>query len=98
MGLDDRTADGQPHAHPVLFGREKGLEYLVGKVDAPATIADFGLYRIPHSAHPDLDSLVAGTSIHRIHAVADEIDQNLLNLDAIERDKGKIAVDLLVDT
>src|SRR5215470_2916711 len=87
VGLDDRTADGQPHAHPVLFRREEGFEYLVRKVDAPATIAYFGLYRIPHPADPDLEDLVTGRSVHRIHAVADEVDQNLLNLDAVERDE-----------
>src|SRR5262249_49650457 len=96
--LDDRTADGQPHAHPVLFRGEERLEYLVRKVDALAAIAYFGLYRIPNAANPDLETLVAGRCVHRIHAVADEVDQNLLNLDAVERHEWKIAFDVLVDT
>ena len=37
---------------------------------------------------------VACNRVHGIHAVADEIDENLLNLDAIERDRRKVAFDL----
>src|SRR4029077_17238319 len=42
--------------------------------------------------------LVTSRGVHRIHAVADEVDQNLLNLDAIERDKRKIPFVPLADT
>ena len=48
--LYNRTADRQPHAHPVLFRREERLEYLVRKLDAPAAVTDLGLDYIPLSA------------------------------------------------
>ena len=43
-------------------------------------------------------TLIVQRRIHRIQAVSDEIDQNLLNLDAIERDKRKVAFDIDVHT
>src|SRR3954465_6195974 len=94
MRLDDRTADREPHAHPVLFRRKKRLEYLVGQFDAWAAIADLGPNRVAHSAHAYPNNPVARHRVHRLHAVADKIDHNLLDLDAIERDKWKAAFDL----
>src|SRR5262249_30890680 len=92
--LDNRTADRQPHTHPMRFRRKERLEYLVGPLDAWAAITDFGLDQIALSAHAKPEESVPRSRVHCIHAVADEIDENLLNLDAIERDKWKVAFDI----
>src|SRR5262245_44903961 len=96
--LDNRTTDRQAHAHPALFRRKERLEYLVRTFDPPAAIADFGLDQIPHSAHAHPDNAVTSNGLHRIDAVAEEIDENLLNLDAVERGMWKVAFDIGVNT
>src|SRR6185295_6041640 len=63
-----------------------------------AAVTDFGLHHISHSAHAHRKNSVARNRVHRVHAIAYEIDQNLLNLDAIERDRWMIAFDVFVDT
>lgn len=40
MRFDDRPADGEPHAHPVLLGREEWLEDAVSVLETGSFIAD----------------------------------------------------------
>src|SRR5690606_4660664 len=96
--LDDRAADGEAHAHPVLFRRKERLEYLLRKRDAATAIADLGLDDASHPAHVYPKKSVARDGFHRLHAVADEVDQNLLDLDAIGRDDRKVAFDIDIHT
>ena len=63
-----------------------------------AAVADFGLDHVTHSAHAHPKNSVARNGVHRLHAIADEIDQDLLDLNAIDRDKRKVAFDVDVHT
>src|SRR5690606_5906107 len=51
-----------------------------------------------HPAHVYPKKSVARDGFHRLHAVADEVDQNLLDLDAIGRDDRKVAFDIDIHT
>lgn len=87
MRFDNRTTNRQSHAHSVLFRREKWLEYSFGKYDALAAVADLDLNRIDIAPNAQPDGLVISDRIHRVHAVADKVDQHLLNLNAVERER-----------
>ena len=73
---------------------KNGSNILSGNSTPAAAVADLGLDHIPHAAHAHPKDPVARNGVHRLHAVANEIDQNLLDLDAIERDGRKVAFDL----
>src|SRR5262245_38179277 len=88
--LDDRTADREPHAHPLLFRREERLEQLVRTRDARAAIADLGLDHIAYPAYAYSENPVTRGGDHCVCGVAHQVDQDLLNLDAVERDERKI--------
>src|SRR5262245_28088538 len=83
--LDDRTADGEPHPHAVLLGREEGLEDPVGVLDAGSGVAYLDADRAALvAARANLEragSLVQ--ALHRLDPVADQVDEHLLHLYAI---------------
>ena len=98
MRLDDRTTDSKAHAHPFLFRREKGFEYSVQVFNAASAIADLDLDSVivwPVHTHPH--DFVALQGVHCVHPVPNEVDQDLLDLDAIEWDRREVAVDIDVD-
>src|SRR5438128_2851024 len=94
MRLDDRTGDSESHAHSLSFCREERVEYLIGMFESRAGVADFNLDCVPCPAHTHPKNLVTGNGVHRLDAVANKIDQHLLDLDAIERDQRKVAFDV----
>ena len=62
-----------------------------------AAVADLGLDRIRHPPHAQGENSGVRRALHRFDPVAHQVDQNLLNLDMIERDERKIAFDVRVD-
>jgi len=91
MSLDDGATDGEADAHALAFRRVEGIEQLgqVLRVDADAGIAH---------GHPDtIAVLVFGSDqqpprpilngSHRIRGVADQVQDDLLELNAIPGDR-----------
>src|SRR6195256_16130 len=78
----------------MLLRREKWFEYPLRTLDTPAVVADLGLDHLRYPAHIQPQNPVARNGAHRLNAVANEIDQHLLNLNAIDRDSRKAAFDL----
>src|SRR5271166_4527096 len=94
MGLDDRAADRQPHAHPVGFGGVEGLERSVEflRFEPRTGVLHFDDYvvRIVYTGDDrKLAWAIAGIS-HRFDGVDNQIDHYLLQLDPIRRDEGQI--------
>ena len=86
MRFDDRTADRQPQSHTAFLGTRKRLEKLrqLRGVDAPAGVGD----RYPDQAvrcacgrYGDVAHVAAGDCLD---AIADQVDQHLLDLDAVD--------------
>jgi hypothetical protein len=98
VGFHDGSADRKPHAHAMLFCREEWIKDPVWELDTLAAITDFDLDDIPCSANTHSENSGARGSVHCIHAVTDKIDENLLELDAIQSDKWKRAFDRNVHT
>src|SRR6267378_5096898 len=80
MRLDDRTADGQPHTSPVIFGRKECIEDLfrllrgkshtgISDRDQQLSIAGF---------RPDGKLTSGSHSLHGIDAVEHKVHENLL--------------------
>jgi hypothetical protein len=86
MGFDDRTADRQSHAYPVGLGRvewvEEALETLRAQSGTRISHNDEHAVRLLHSADHQLAGPLAGVA-HRFDGVDDQVDDNLLQLDAI---------------
>ena len=93
MGLDDGAADGEPHAEAVGLGGEEGVEdffFLIGgDADAAVEDADEELAGgVELGAEDDFAEPEGGIG-HGLHGVANEIDEDLLNLDGIALDTGE---------
>src|SRR4029077_5645528 len=90
MGFDDGADNRQAHSESLIFGREKLFEESLAGFfwNADAMIAHAHLNR----ALPDARGRYFHSALfrrrfgHRIKCVADEIDQDLLNLDGIAFD------------
>src|SRR6266404_1769991 len=92
MRLDDRATDGQPHTGPVILGSKECPEDLVRLLrgqshtgiadrDQQLTIAGFRL---------DGKLTSATRFLHGIDAIKHEVHENLLQLDTVYHDLGKI--------
>ena len=89
MGFDDRAADGQTHAHAVWLGREEAVEQAVEVLrdDSRAAVLD-GAAQCHGMRHggPDGDpALCASRLLHGLYGVDDEVDNHLLELDAVSQ-------------
>src|SRR5450631_4592112 len=93
VGLDDRSADRQAHAHAAGFGGEEGVEQPVsilgGKSDTAVAyrdqhVVDFLLERSDHQFARSVRDW-----LNRIDAIDDEIEDYLLQLDPIAEDRAK---------
>lgn len=83
MELSNRPADCEAHTHPLTFRCEEGLEYLLWVFYAGTTVADTDLNHVLSLLDGKAkDSIFRGRT-HGLHTIAQEIDQNLLNLDPI---------------
>src|SRR6267142_4403052 len=96
VALRDRTADGQSHAETAGLGREEGLEELLpirlprtragvlnGNEDAGPVLAS------PALARDDQAPRTPRHVGHRLDAVHDQIEDELLQLDAIGERRGR---------
>ena len=96
VGLDDRPADGEPDAGPALLRGEERLEYgaLQGFRDTGAMVPNLHLYSVctPQGGE-DENALVLRQGSHRVHAVHDEIQQDLLQLDPVGRNQWKLRLE-----
>src|SRR5262245_34663695 len=98
MSLDDGAADGEANTHAVALRRVEGVEQLghVPRVDADADIA--------HAHAHTIAVLVFGSDQqlprpivhggHRIRGVADQIQDDLLELNTIPDDLWKVLSEL----
>src|SRR5215468_9824967 len=85
VGLDDRSADGQPHAKPVALGGVKRLKDLIELVPSQArsTVAHGHLchataavpLRLQHHS-----TFVHRTVLHRVKRIEQQIEDDLLQL------------------
>lgn len=96
MRLGDGSADRQPHTHAARLGRDEWLEELVGDL-----LRNSG----PGVRHDDLDhplgirsyrdgELAPAGALHRIHSVAQQVNKDLLDLDAIDHHRLRLMVEL----
>ena len=90
MRLDDRSADGEPHAHAVGFRREEGLEDAISgrRIHSRTRILDrnkhaarFGTFRRYRQYLRAIHDRA-----HGFNAVHDQIEHNLLQLNPIPED------------
>ena len=99
MRLHDRPADRQADAHAVLLGCHEGLEQLRG---------DDSTMPGARILNADLDEAVVGrrgrdcqranrTVDHGVDRVADQVDEHLLNLDAVDEDQIGVGIELNLD-
>ena len=98
MPLDDGAADGEPDAHAAALGRAKGIEQLV---DALAIEPHAG---IPHAHADTIAVLPCGSdqqlprpivdANHRVRGIAEEVENDLLVLDAIANDRWEVGGEL----
>src|SRR5467141_1483454 len=98
MLFDDGTADGQSDAHSTALGRVKGLKELVHDVGLEAN-ADI-LHRQAHtiafvtfSSDEELPRTIVHAD-HRVRSIAEQVQDDLLKLDAIGGDERKIVGEL----
>src|SRR5438270_7442924 len=83
VSLDDRPADGQSDTHAVLLRCDERLEQLFGDrfADSRAGVFDAHAHQIRRLPIGP-DGQASDWSIHhRVDRVADQVDENLLNLD-----------------
>ena len=91
MRLDDRAADREPHPQPARLGGEIGLEEPLGRGggQSPPGIVHHDLRHAvgaPRGLHLDLPPPHARFP-DGVDGVLDEVDEHLLDLDAIGEDR-----------
>src|SRR5262249_6538053 len=99
MRLDDRTTDGEPHAHAVLLCRKERLEEALGIIETRAIVANLDTDRVialPAGPYPQRPRVV-DYGIHGLDPVADQVHEDLLRLDAVEHDRRQIRFELHLD-
>src|SRR5262245_8908945 len=99
MSLDDGAADGQADTHPVAFRRVEGVEQLghVLRVDADPGIADAHAHTVAVVVLFGSDQQLPRPIVdggHRIRGVADQIQDDLLELNTIAGDRWKVLGEL----
>jgi len=99
MRLNDRPTDGQPHTSPVILGRKKCPEDLVGLLrrQSHTSIADRDQQLSISGFRLDGKLTSASRSLHGIDAVEHEVHENLLQLHTVCHDFGKILSKLGAD-
>ena len=93
MSLDDGAADGEPDAHAVALRRVEGVEQLVHAlaVEAHAGIPHAQAHTIavvPFGSDQQLPRAIVHVG-HRVGGVAEQVQDDLLELDAIAGDGGR---------
>ena len=98
MSLDDRAADEQPDAHAAALRRVEGIEQLVHAltVEPDAGIPDDHTHTVailPFGSDQQLPRPIVDVD-HRVRGVAKQIQDDLLELDAIAGDDREIVGEL----
>src|SRR5262245_22361236 len=87
-GFDERAAEHEPEPQPLRLGGVERLEQAVGDIGGNArpvvAHAQLDLVAVGRNLHADMhDPLLALDPRERIEAVAEEVQQHLLDLDRI---------------
>jgi len=98
MSFDDGAADGQPDTHAVAFRGVEGVEQLVHAlgVDAHAGIPHAHTHTIavlPFGSDQQLPRAIVHAN-HRVRGVAEQVQDDLLELDPIAGDRREIVGEL----
>ena len=100
VALDDRAADRQADAHAVALGRVEGVEELLevsrGSMPTPESRTDSRTRLASSSSGGDQQSRADDrrSSFIASAALSDQIQNDLLKLDAIARDDGKLGIEI----
>ena len=89
MRDNDRATDCQSHAQPMSFGRVESIENPMAVfLGETATVIGDDDFNVAIDRVPGLEpnGLWTGDVVQRIKTIADEIDDHLFNLDAINAD------------
>jgi hypothetical protein len=85
--LNDGTADGQSHSHPVGLGGEEGIEQLlhIPRIDAASAVPHFyhQLVVFPLARPDEQFTWTVGNGRHGLDAVDHQIHDYLLQLDSV---------------
>src|SRR6476660_7010058 len=98
MSLDDGAADGEADTHAVAFRRVEGVEQLghALRVDADAGIAHAHAHTIVvllFGSDQQLPRPIVHGG-HRIRGVAEQVQDDLLELNTVPRDRGEVLGEL----
>src|SRR5258706_6775580 len=99
MNLNDRLADHQSHAHAALLGGDEGLKQLLAYrlSQARTGIANRDGHILVVKPAGDYRNFLLFRLLHRFGGVADQIDQNLLYLDFVDKHRREQSVELQPD-
>ena len=93
MRLHDRAADRQPHAHAIWLGGVEGVEELFSRFrsnsDTGISHRNKNLVALSQPRLHDQLAGPAGDGGHRFETVDEQIDDDLLELDAIAKHFGE---------
>ena len=89
MCLDNRAADGQPHAHAGFLCRKEGLEQVGHDIirNSGAGIKYRNFNHVVGDPGIRGDKLALRRVCHRLERIAKQIDQNLLDLNPINQNQ-----------
>src|SRR5579875_1546549 len=96
MGFDDGAANRQSHAHALRFGCDKGLEQPLGNFggDAGAGVDHPDFHRAAGVQRGSDLEFALLAALHRLDRIADQIDEDLLQLDFVDRHRRQLRGDL----
>src|SRR6185503_13089635 len=103
MRFRDRATDGEPHAHAARLGRDEWLEdpFEVSRRNAAAAVRHRHLHArlFRDMARGKLQFAIRYRQpAHRLAGVHEEVQQNLLHLDAVAHDDRQAGIELHADT
>ena len=90
MRLDDGPADRQAEPHALALGRDEGLEKLCRDLrrETAAGVGDAYFHgAVVVRACSDLEFTALAGLDHDLDGIADQVDQNLLDLDAVRQNR-----------
>ena len=87
MGLDDSSRNRQPYAHAMAFRRHEGLKQLRADLrrDPRSGIGDADFGHAVLGGRCRNNQFADGFVLHRLDRVANEVEQNLLNLNLVRQ-------------
>ena len=94
MSLDDRATDGQPDTHTAALGGVEGFEQPLDilSIDTGAGILHAQTYTVisfSEGSNQELPGAALNTN-HRVRGIAKQVQGDLLELNAVPDDRGKV--------